>query len=76
MFHRAPGSIGMSAFPAKVLKGMRGPGQFGNTRVTLKNVKIVRVDAEKNLLLVKGSVPGAPGSIVLIRKAKSAPAGK
>jgi len=76
MFHRAPGSIGQSAYPSRVLRGMRGPGHDGNTRVTLKNVKVVRIDAEKNLLLVKGSVPGAPGSIVLIRKAKTAPAGK
>jgi large subunit ribosomal protein L3 len=75
MFHRAPGSIGQSAFPSKVLKGMRGPGQMGSAQVTLKNVRVVRIDSEKNLLLVRGSVPGARGSVVMIRRAKSATAG-
>lgn len=74
MFHRAPGSIGQSAFPSKVLRGMKGPGQMGNRRVTLKNARVVRVDAEKNLLLVRGSVPGSRGSTVLIRMCKGAPA--
>ncbi len=71
MFHRAPGSIGQSAFPSKVLRGMRGPGQMGNVQVKCKNVKIVRVDTEKNLLLVRGSVPGSRGSMLLIRRALS-----
>jgi large subunit ribosomal protein L3 len=70
MHHRAPGSIGQSASPSKVFKGMRGPGQMGNKRITVKNVKIVRIDSEKNLMLVKGAVPGASGSIVMIRKSK------
>jgi large subunit ribosomal protein L3 len=74
MFHRAPGSIGMAAFPAKVLKGMRGPGRMGNTRITVKNLNVVRIDQEKNLLLVEGSVPGAKGSTVLIRKSRTATA--
>jgi large subunit ribosomal protein L3 len=74
MFHRAPGSIGMAAYPAKVLRGMRGPGQTGNARVTTKNLSVVRVDKEKNLLLVEGSVPGAKGSTLLIRASRNQPA--
>jgi len=72
MFHRAPGSIGQSAYPSKVMRGMRGPGQMGNVRVTAKNLKIVRIDAEKNLLLVRGSVPGSRGGTLLIRKSRLA----
>jgi large subunit ribosomal protein L3 len=72
MFHRAPGSIGQSATPSKVMRGMRGPGRMGNVRVTVKNLKVVRIDTEKNLLLVHGSVPGARGGTVLIRKSKLA----
>jgi len=72
MFHRAPGSIGQSAYPSRVLKGMRGPGHMGARRITVKNLKIVRIDAEKNLLLVRGAVPGAVGSTVMIRKSKAA----
>jgi large subunit ribosomal protein L3 len=68
MFHRAPGSIGASAFPSRVLKGMKAAGQMGGDRVTIRNVQVVRVDAGNNLLVVRGSVPGAGGSIVLIRK--------
>jgi large subunit ribosomal protein L3 len=68
MFHRAPGSIGASAFPSRVLKGMRGAGHMGDERVTIRSVKVVRVDASNNLLIVRGSVPGAGGSIVVIRK--------
>ncbi len=68
MHHRAPGSIGQAAYPAKVLRGMRGPGRMGNARVTAKNLTVLRIDAEKNLMLVEGSVPGAPGGILLIRK--------
>jgi large subunit ribosomal protein L3 len=68
MFHRAPGSIGASAFPSRVLKGMRGAGHMGSERVTIKSVRVVRVDASNNLLVVRGSVPGAGGSIVVIRK--------
>jgi large subunit ribosomal protein L3 len=68
MFHRAPGSIGSSAFPSRVLKGMRGAGHMGSDTVTQRNMTIVRVDAETNVLVVKGSVPGASGSYVVIRK--------
>jgi large subunit ribosomal protein L3 len=64
---RAPGSIGASAWPARVMKGIRGPGQMGNKRVTQKGIEIVRVDAAQNLLLVRGSVPGPRGSIVEVR---------
>ena len=58
MFHRAPGSIGASAYPSRVLKGMRGAGHMGSERVTVRNLTVVRVDAEKNILVVKGAVPG------------------
>ena len=64
---RAPGSIGASATPARVMKGIRGPGQMGNKRVTQKGLEIVSVDARENLLLVRGSVPGPSGSIVEVR---------
>jgi len=70
MFHRAPGSIGASAFPSRVLKGMRGAGHMGSDRVTVRNVEVVRVDAGNNILVVRGSVPGAGGSYVVIRKKK------
>jgi large subunit ribosomal protein L3 len=68
MFHRAPGSIGASAFPSRVLKGMRAAGHLGSDRVTVRNLQVVRVDAENNLLVVRGAVPGAGGSYVVIRK--------
>ncbi len=65
---RAPGSIGAASYPAKVFKGTRMGGQMGNERVTVQNLQIVKVIPEHNLLLVKGSVPGAKGSIVIIEK--------
>jgi large subunit ribosomal protein L3 len=68
MFHRAPGSIGQSAYPSRVLKGMKGAGHMGSDRVTVRNLEVVRVDTDNNLLLVRGSVPGAGGSYVVIRK--------
>jgi large subunit ribosomal protein L3 len=64
---RAPGSIGASAWPARVMKGIRGPGQMGNKRVTQKGLEIVSIDAKENLLLVRGSVPGPRGGIVEVR---------
>jgi large subunit ribosomal protein L3 len=64
---RAPGSIGASAWPARVMKGIRGPGQMGNKRVTQKGLEIVGVDAKENLLLVRGSVPGPRGGVVEVR---------
>ena len=72
MFHRAPGSIGASSFPSRVVKGMRMAGHMGDDRVTVRNLKVLRVDAENNLLLVEGSVPGGPNSVVVIRKAIAA----
>ena len=69
MFHRAPGSIGASSFPSRVVKGMRAAGRMGGDRVTVRNLKIVQVDAENNLLVVHGAVPGAPGSYVVVRRA-------
>jgi large subunit ribosomal protein L3 len=75
MHHRAPGSIGQSAYPSKVMRGMRGPGRMGTDRVTLKSVHVVRVDAEKNVLLVRGSIPGHRGATVVVRRAKSEAAG-
>lgn len=68
MFHRAPGSIGASAFPSRVLKGMKGAGHMGQRQVTVKGLKVVRVDAEKNLLIVKGAVPGANGDYLIVRR--------
>ncbi|MGA7703634.1 MAG: 50S ribosomal protein L3 [Solirubrobacteraceae bacterium] len=64
---RAPGSIGASADPARVFKGIRGPGQMGNKRVTQPGLEIVAVDPQKNLMLVRGSVPGPRGSVVEVR---------
>ena len=68
MFHRAPGSIGASAFPSRVIKGMRMAGHLGNKRVTVRNVQVAKVDQENNLLFVRGAVPGAAGGYVLIEK--------
>jgi large subunit ribosomal protein L3 len=64
---RAPGSIGASATPSRVVKGIRGPGQMGNRRATQRGLKIVAVDAAKNLLLLSGSVPGPTGAVVEVR---------
>jgi large subunit ribosomal protein L3 len=64
---RAPGSIGASAFPARVFKGMRMPGQMGNKRITQKGLEIAEIDAERNLLLIKGSVPGSRNGVVEVR---------
>jgi large subunit ribosomal protein L3 len=64
---RAPGSIGASATPSRVFKGIRGPGQMGNKRVTQKGLEIVGVDQKENLLLVRGSVPGPSGGVVEVR---------
>ena len=72
MFHRAPGSIGASSYPSRVVKGMRMGGHMGDARVTVRNLKVIRVDEENNLLLVEGSVPGGPNGIVVIRKAIAA----
>ena len=65
---RAPGSIGACSYPAKVFKGMRMAGQMGNKRVTIQNLQVVKVIPEHNVLMIKGSIPGSKGSIVLIEK--------
>ena len=72
MFHRAPGSIGASSFPSRVVKGMRAAGRMGGGRITTRNLKVLRVDADNHLLIVEGSVPGAPAGYVLVRKAVAA----
>ncbi|MGA9057940.1 MAG: 50S ribosomal protein L3 [Terriglobia bacterium] len=71
MFHRAPGSIGASAWPSRVLKGMKAAGHMGNARVTVRNLRVVQVLAEENTLLVEGAVPGPQGSYVVVHKAKA-----
>ena len=65
---RAPGAIGACSYPAKVFKGMRMAGQTGNERVTVQNLKVIKVIPEHNVLMIKGSIPGSKGSIVLIEK--------
>ena len=72
MFHRAPGSIGASSYPSRVMPGMRAHGHMGVDRVTVRNLQVLRIDAENHLLLVKGAVPGANGGYVVIRKAVAA----
>ena len=72
MFHRAPGSIGQSSWPSRVIKGMKGPGRMGGDRVTVRNLRVLQVDAEQHLLIVNGAVPGAPGGLVMVRKAVAA----
>jgi large subunit ribosomal protein L3 len=67
-FHRAPGSIGMSAWPARVLKGKKMPGQMGNARVTQQGLEIVEVRPEQNLVLIKGAIPGPNHGLVMLRK--------
>jgi large subunit ribosomal protein L3 len=69
MFHRAPGGIGASSFPSRVWPGQHFPGHMGNRRVTVKNLRVVKVDADENLLLVFGSVPGPVGTYLMINKA-------
>lgn len=71
MFHRAPGSIGASAFPSRVLKGMRAAGHMGASQVTVRNLRVVRVMPEDNALVVEGAVPGPEGGYVVVRKAKA-----
>jgi len=68
MFHRAPGSIGASAYPSRVVKGMRMAGHLGNERVTVRNLRVARLDQENNLLFVRGAVPGPNGGYVLVEK--------
>lgn len=70
MFHRAPGSIGASSFPSRVFPGMRMAGHMGVERVTVRNLEVVDVDVEENVLVVKGAVPGPNGGYVVVRRAK------
>ncbi len=70
MFHRAPGSIGASSFPSRVLPGMRMAGHMGHEQVTVRNLEVIDVDAEDNVLVVKGAVPGPNGGYVVVRRAK------
>jgi large subunit ribosomal protein L3 len=72
MFHRAPGSIGASSFPSRVVKGMRAAGRMGGARTTIHNLKVLRVDADQHLVIVEGGIPGAPDGYVVIRKATTA----
>lgn len=69
-FHRANGSTGMAAWPSKVIKGTKMPGRMGGERSTVQNLRIVKIDQEKNVMLVKGAVPGSRDSVVIIRQAK------
>jgi large subunit ribosomal protein L3 len=71
MFHRAPGSIGASAFPSRVTKGMRAAGHMGNAQITTRNLRVVKVLTDDNTLLVEGSVPGPQGGYVMVHKAKA-----
>jgi large subunit ribosomal protein L3 len=68
-FHRAPGSVGQCATPSRVFKGLKLPGHMGSETVTVKNLDVVRIDAEQNLLIVKGAVPGGKGALLTIRMA-------
>ena len=70
MFHRAPGSIGSSAYPSRVFPGLRLPGRMGGERVTTKNLRVIKVDEENNLLYLRGAVPGAKDGYVTIRRAR------
>jgi len=72
MHHRAPGGIGGSSFPSRVWKNQHFPGHMGNAKVTAKNLKVIKVDNDENLLLVRGSVPGPSGTYIFIRKARKA----
>lgn len=71
-YHRGGGSIGAASYPARVIKGMKMAGRMGNERVTVQNLELVRVDAERNLLLVKGAIPGPKGGLVVVQEAVKA----
>jgi large subunit ribosomal protein L3 len=70
MHHRAPGSIGASSFPSRVVPGMRMGGQMGSEQVTVRNLEVIEIDTEDNVLVVKGAVPGPNGAYVVVRRAK------
>jgi len=71
MFHRAPGSIGSSAFPSRTFRGMRMAGRMGSDRVTVKNLVVLRVDEENNLLVLRGAVPGPAGTLLAVRRSRA-----
>jgi large subunit ribosomal protein L3 len=75
MFHRAPGSIGASSYPSRVVKGMRMGGHMGDARTTVRNLTVVETDKDNNLLVVRGAVPGARGGYILIKKGRFGSAG-
>jgi large subunit ribosomal protein L3 len=70
MFHRAPGSIGSSSFPSRVFPGMRMAGHMGDAQVTVRNLEVVQVDSEDNVLMVKGAIPGPNGSYVMVKRSR------
>jgi large subunit ribosomal protein L3 len=70
MFHRAPGSIGGSSYPSRVFPGMKAAGHMGTQRVTVRNLEVIDVDAEDNVLMVKGAIPGPNGGYVIVRRAR------
>ncbi len=70
MFHRAPGSIGSSSFPSRVFKGMRMAGHMGNAQVTVRNLEIVDINTEDNVIAIKGAIPGPKGSFVVVRRSR------
>jgi large subunit ribosomal protein L3 len=76
MFHRAPGSIGASAFPSRVMKGMRMGGRMGGDQVTVKNLRVAKVDTENNLLYIRGAVPGGKNGLVVVRFSKNGKRGE
>lgn len=76
MFHRAPGSIGASAFPSRVMKGMRMAGRMGGDQVTVKNLRITKVDAENNLIYIRGAVPGGKNALVVLCRANNGKGGE
>lgn len=73
--HRKPGAVGQCATPSRIFKGKKMPGRMGATKVTTQNLQVVKADVERDLLLIKGSVPGARGATVVVRNAVKAPAG-
>jgi large subunit ribosomal protein L3 len=72
-FHRAPGSVGACATPSRIHKGMKMAGQMGNARVTVQNLQIVRIDADQNLVMLKGAIPGGKGAVVMIKETCKVP---
>ena len=76
MFHRAPGSIGASAFPSRVMKGMRMGGRMGGDQVTVKNLRVAKIDPENNLIYVRGAVPGGRNAVVVLRHSRNGKGGK